>query len=69
MLLGLFTTDVPLLCHVTCVDIGHMALTQPFHGLVQDLSIGAGIELPGGFHTASAGLQQERNRHRGITYL
>lgn len=42
-------------------------LTQPFHGLLQDLRIRAGIEVSAGLHGASAGLQQERNRR--ITYL
>lgn len=44
-------------------------LTQPFHGLVQDIGIRAGIEVCGGFHGASAGLQQERNRREGGDYL
>lgn len=41
-------------------------LTQPFHCLVQDLSVCTGIEVSAGFHGSSAGLQHGRERRRRV---
>lgn len=41
-------------------------LTNPFHGLVQNLGILSGIEVLTGFNGSSGGLQHGRNAQRRI---
>lgn len=63
------TTDwlTPLMYQMTlCWQHTHKHLTQPLHGLVQDLSICTGIEVSAGFHSSSAGLRHGKHGQRRI---
>lgn len=42
------------------LTLAHRRLTQPLHGLVQDVGICTGVEVCAGFHGSSAGLRKQR---------
>lgn len=53
------TRPPPTKYHMT-LTAAHRRLTQPLHGLVQDVSICTGVEVCAGFHGSSAGLRKQK---------
>lgn len=53
---------------IACLN-KHQLLTQAFHGLVDGLCIGIGIEIWAGFHSSSVGLQHARYGQKRIIFF